>query len=189
MLRAGIHSCSHFTCHSFTRNKKPAIVYFVSFEWAFSDQCRSCFRHDLHCTVILVLVPLSHSYSYCPETLWVFSFFNISQVGHPIHSNVQLLFYLHVSNCNLTTTYILESWFTHPLFPFFFLSLFLFFPFDHYFFHHICIIMYPLRVVMLSSFAYSTLLFNVFRFVTASLILFYIPLYSFVMCKFAMIIC
>ena len=52
------------------------------------------------------------------------------------------------------TTYICESWCTPPLFLFSFFSLSLSFPFYQYLFHHIRIIMFPLRVVMLSSFAY-----------------------------------
>ena len=59
-----------------------------------------------------------------------------------------------------------------------------FFPYYQYLFLHICIIMYPLRVVMLSSFSYFV---NppvwCFRLVT----LFYI--YSFVMCKFEKFVC
>ena len=114
----------------------------------------------------------------------VFSFYYIP--SWPLNIQICIFFFnLYISNWTPTTTYICESWCASPLsfFPFFFCL----FPLLPIFFLHICIIMYPLRVVILSSIAYFV---NppvwCFRLVTASITLFYIS--SFVMCKFAMFV-
>ena len=127
---------------------RPCLVWIkrMNKEWPTWDTDQTLFCIQTFQTSSLIL----NSYSYCPDTSRVFSFYNISQVGHPIIKYASYLCILiYQIEIHLPVPHKSGNLDVHPflLFSPFFSPFFSLLPI--FFSLHICIIMYPLRVIML----------------------------------------